>query len=161
MFEDETSQPIPQAAQTVRGYDRCEKCKYVPRIFMDSCIMLTVYRAQHVKCDGVRPMCRRCRGKGYSCVYVPKRSPWIVYAVTSRASRGTTGHDSDLSLATRPKVLLNPSVDSLPSSRDWSDISVDVHALMHYCKNALRFFFFFFFFIKKARGLNFMSSFPY
>ena len=85
--------------------------------------MLIVYRAQHVKCDGTRPVCRRCHGKGYTCIYVPKRPPWIVYAATNRESRGTT----DLSLATRP---LSQSVDRL-SSRD---ISVDVHALMNYCK---------------------------
>lgn len=134
MFEDKTGRTIPQIARTVRGYDRCKKCRYVSRIVIGSSFMLMVYRSQHVKCDGVRPVCTRCHGKGYACIYVPKRSPWTVYASTNSASRSTIDHDSSLSLAIHPKASLSQSVASLPSRQDWSGIFVDVHALMQYCK---------------------------
>ena len=41
--------------------------------------MLIPHRAQHVRCDGIRPVCKRCHQKGHACVYVFKTSPWTVY----------------------------------------------------------------------------------
>lgn len=153
MFEDKTDRTLPQVARTARGFDRCEKCKYVSRIVIDSSSMLILYRSQHVKCDGVRPVCRRCQGKGHACIYVPKRAPWTVYASTGSASGSTTDRSSNLSLATYPKASLSQSVASLPSGQDWSGVFVDVHALLQYCKTHTP--------VEKARRLIFMSSSTY
>jgi ribosomal protein RSM22 (predicted rRNA methylase) len=137
--------------------------------------MLIYYRAQHVKCDGIRPVCKRCQGKGHACMYVPKRSPWTVYTDAGKESWDdvlTLSHPTsatsfpkphtesmlDASIAPGSAVLasktrlptienvctkelntyttdrLQSSLDIVPSRWNWSDIRVDVHALMDHCK---------------------------
>ena len=136
------------------------------------------YRAQHVRCDGIRPMCKRCQGRRHACIYAPKRSPWTVYTDAGKESLGET-YDAmtpshpmsatffpephtkclpDASIVSgsavlasksrlptlrhvRTKVLnaytsdqLHSSLDAIPSRWNWSDIQIDVHALVDYCK---------------------------
>ena len=145
-------------------------------------MILIYYRAQHVKCDGTRPVCKRCHGRGHACIYVPKRSPWTVYTDAGKESFGETNNAlipshptsatffadphleylRDASIAPGSAVLalksrlpnrqhvrtevlnayasdqLYSSPDTVPSRGNWSDIRVDVHALMNHCKTALK-----------------------
>jgi Fungal Zn(2)-Cys(6) binuclear cluster domain len=164
-----------QHAQPTRGPDRCDKCKYVLRLATNWEMMLIYYRAQHARCDGTRPVCRRCHRRGNTCIYAPKRSPWTVYTDAVQESGGQTGHASIssnatpapeshtksmpnaniapgsamLALISRPSTLqharskevdiyssdqLHLSLDAVPSRSNWSNIRVDVHALMNHCK---------------------------
>jgi Fungal Zn(2)-Cys(6) binuclear cluster domain len=141
-------------------------------------MMLINYRAQHVRCDGIRPVCKRCQGRGHACIYAPKRSPWTIYTgVGKESSRETDDvltpshptsatsfpgthtesvldasvtpdstmlasksglpvlrHVSTTVLDTYKSNQLHSSPDTVPSHWNWSDIRVDVHALMNFCK---------------------------
>lgn len=145
-------------------------------------MMLINYRAQHVRCDGIRPVCKRCQGKGHVCIYIPKRSPWTVYSNAGQEScRGTddaltlshptratpfpephTRSVFDASIAPGSAVLASESrspvlrymhakalntytsdplylsLDTVPGRWNWSDIRVDVHALMDHCKTCIQ-----------------------
>jgi hypothetical protein len=35
-------------------------------------------------------VCKRCLGRRHTCIYAPKRSPWIVYTDAGKESRGQT-----------------------------------------------------------------------